>query len=162
MNPLRGGAADAPEEIVGQFVHARLLERRDLAALRIEAPHDVADRAVLAGGVHPLEHQQQRAAILGVQAIAEIVERRDVFIEFALGVLLAFQPTGVVGVEVAKPEFLARRQAQRLLAHRSGPFGEEGGDSPHFPGHWKDTLLCRRRQAGRRVRACPIVSNGYA
>ena len=62
----RGGQVDSPEEVVGQFLDARLLERRDPAGLRIEAPHHVADRAVLAGGVHPLEHQQKRAAVLGI------------------------------------------------------------------------------------------------
>ena len=84
----RGGPADAPEEIVGQLVDAGLLERGDLAALRIEALHHVADRAVLAGGVHALQHQQQRAAVLGVEPVAQVVQFGDVFVEFGLGLFL--------------------------------------------------------------------------
>ena len=103
MNPLRGhGPADAPEEVVGQLVDAGLLERGDLAALRIEAPHHVADRAVLAGGVHALQHQQQRAAVLGIEPVAEVGQHGDVLVEFGLGLLLVLDAAGVVGVEIAR------------------------------------------------------------
>ena len=53
----------APEKIVFQFLGARLFETENLAALRIDAGHDVPDGAVLAGGVHPLKNQQQRIAV---------------------------------------------------------------------------------------------------
>ena len=77
---------------MGKLLDAGLLERRDLAALRIEAFHDVADRAVLAGRVHALQHQQQRAAVLGIEPIAEVVERGDVVVEFGLGCLPYLMP----------------------------------------------------------------------
>ena len=47
----------------------RLLERGHLAALRIDARHDVLDRAVLAGRIHRLEDEQQRPAVLRVQHV---------------------------------------------------------------------------------------------
>ena len=43
------------------------LKRRHRRPLRVEAAHDVLDDAVLAGGVHGLEHEQQRPALLGVE-----------------------------------------------------------------------------------------------
>ena len=55
---LRQAAGGAPEKIVLQFLGAGLFEAEDLAALRIDAGHDVPDSAVLAGGVHALENQQ--------------------------------------------------------------------------------------------------------
>jgi hypothetical protein len=47
----------------------RLLERVYLAALRINARHDVLDHAILAGRVHRLKDKQQRPAILGIQHV---------------------------------------------------------------------------------------------
>jgi hypothetical protein len=44
-----------------------MLEAEDLAALRIDAGHDVLDRAVLARRVHRLKNQQQRVAVVGVK-----------------------------------------------------------------------------------------------
>jgi len=48
-----------PQEVVVQLVGGRRLEARDLHALRVDAAHDVADRAVLARRIDGLEHDQQ-------------------------------------------------------------------------------------------------------
>ena len=57
--PAFGKAArGAPEEIVFQFIGARLFETKNLAPLWIDPGHDVPDGAVLTGGVHPLKNQQ--------------------------------------------------------------------------------------------------------
>jgi hypothetical protein len=64
----------APEEIVVEFLRRRLLERGDLAALRVDALEHALDRTVLAGGVHALEDQQQRPAVLRVELFLEIVQ----------------------------------------------------------------------------------------
>ena len=63
MRRARQTAGGAPEEIMFQFLGAGLFEAEHLAALRIYAGHDVLDGAVLAGGVHRLENQQQRMAV---------------------------------------------------------------------------------------------------
>ena len=48
MRPRSGSALAAPpQEIVIELLGRRMLERIDLAALRIDARHDVLDRAVL-------------------------------------------------------------------------------------------------------------------
>jgi hypothetical protein len=56
---------------VFQLVNGRLSETENLAALRINSVHDVADSAVLAGGVHPLKNQQQRTAVRGVMKVLQ-------------------------------------------------------------------------------------------
>ena len=50
----------SPEEVVVELLGGGMLEAIDLAALGVHARHDVLDRAVLAGGVHGLEDQQDR------------------------------------------------------------------------------------------------------
>ena len=59
---LGKAACRAPEKIMLQLFGAGLFEAEDLAALRIDAGHDVPDGAVFAGAVHALEDQQQRIA----------------------------------------------------------------------------------------------------
>jgi hypothetical protein len=54
-------ARAAPEKVVVELFRARVLEAEYLAALRIDAGHDVLDDAVLAGCVHRLEDQQSAA-----------------------------------------------------------------------------------------------------
>ena len=71
-------AGRPPEKIVLQFLGAGMLEAVDLAALRIDAGHDVLDGAVFAGGVHGLKNQQQRIAVVGVQQVLQIAQVFDV------------------------------------------------------------------------------------
>src|SRR5262249_16096035 len=61
----------APEELVIQLLRRRRLEGVHLAALRVHAGVDVLDRAVLAGGVHGLEDQEERPAVLRVELVLE-------------------------------------------------------------------------------------------
>src|SRR5580698_822545 len=56
----------APQWIVTQFLGGWLFERINLAALRVDAGHNVLDSAVLARRVHRLEDQQYGVAILRV------------------------------------------------------------------------------------------------
>ena len=46
----------APEVVVVELFGRRLLERIDLASLRVHARHHMLDRAVLTGRIHRLEH----------------------------------------------------------------------------------------------------------
>ncbi len=76
---FRKHACGAPQKIVFQFVGARLFETENLAALRIDAGHDVPDGAVLAAGVHPLKNQQQRIAVGRVVKLLQRAELLNVF-----------------------------------------------------------------------------------
>src|SRR3954453_15326841 len=62
---LGRGLHDPPQERVVELLRGRLLEADDLHALRVDARHHMADRAVLAGGVHRLEDDEQRPAVAG-------------------------------------------------------------------------------------------------
>ena len=71
----------APQEIVLEFGGAGLFEACDVAALRVDAAHDVANGAIFTGGVHALEDQQERVAVGAVEKLLLIAERGDVFLE---------------------------------------------------------------------------------
>ena len=82
--PVRG----APEEIMFQFLGAWLFETENVAALRIDPGHDVADGAVLAGGVYPLKNQQQRIAVGRVVKLLHCAQLCNVFFQDVLILLL--------------------------------------------------------------------------
>ena len=89
MRPRSGQATRrAPEEIVLQFRGAGMLEAEDLAALRIDAGHHVLDGAILPGGVHGLENQQDGVAVAGVKQALERAQFLDVAGEDFLIILL--------------------------------------------------------------------------
>ena len=48
----------------------------------------MADRSVLAGGVHGLKNQQQRIAIAGVELLLQVAEPRDMIGEERVIILL--------------------------------------------------------------------------
>lgn len=81
-------ARGAPEEIVLQFLRARVLEAEHLAALGVDARHHVADGAVLAGGVHRLEDHQQGVAVRGVEQALLVAQLIDLVLQQFAGRLL--------------------------------------------------------------------------
>ena len=94
IRPRSGSAlAVAPEEVVVEFLGRRLLEAVDLAALRIHARHDVLDRAVLAGGVHRLEDDQHRIAVVGVEQFLRVAEILAARVEIRLGAFPSASPS---------------------------------------------------------------------
>ena len=62
-------AGGAPEKIMRQLAGAGMLEAENLAALRIDARHHMADDAVLARRVHRLEDQQKRMLVRGIKQL---------------------------------------------------------------------------------------------
>jgi hypothetical protein len=71
-----------------QVFGAGLFETEDLTTLGIDSRQDVPDGAVLPGGVHPLEDEQQRIVIGRVVKALQGIERLDVFLEEFLVPLL--------------------------------------------------------------------------
>jgi hypothetical protein len=84
-----------------------LFEAENLAALRIDAGHDVLDRAVLACGVHRLKNQQQRMAVVGVEQTLPRAQFPDVRFEDHFVILLRF----VEGLYPGRPLFESDRFA---------------------------------------------------
>ena len=100
---LRDADRRAPEKIVREILLARRLERVHVAALRVETRHDMLDHAILAGGIHPLQHDQQRPAAVGIEALLQLAEALEVVREHRLGVVLVV-PAGVRGIERREAE----------------------------------------------------------
>ena len=119
----------SPEERVVEFLGARLLERDDVAALRIDAGEQVLDQAVLAGGVHALQHDEDRAGVVGPEQLLGFRERLDVageerlrpFLEFILTQFAELAFAGPARIVVLEPKAAARfdREAtqQILVIH---------------------------------------------
>jgi hypothetical protein len=114
MRPRSGQVPDvAPHEIVVELLRRGLLEREHLAALRIDARHDVLDRAVFAGRVQRLEDEQQGPAVLGVEHILLFRQPCNAALEELRGLaLVQLQATGVARIEVLEPEALAFGDAE--------------------------------------------------
>src|SRR5581483_7206467 len=114
--PAFGKRADrAPQVVVVELLHRRLLERMDLAPFGVDAGHHVLDRAVLAGGVDRLEDQQQRPLILRVQPLLQRLERADPGGERLprRRLVLALERPGVARIEILEPEARTVRHAVR-------------------------------------------------
>ena len=118
----RQGAVGAPKEVVCQFLGSRRLEAGHLHALRVHARHHVLDGAVLAGGVHRLEHAQHRPFVLRVEPLLQCGE-----------------PMHVAGDDQARLR-LGQQMARRVCGSKSlEPEALAGGhavaveDPPHLP-----------------------------
>jgi len=99
---------DAPQEVAREFGRGRLLEAGDLHPLRVHAGEDAADRAVLAPGVHRLQHDQQALAAFGVERLLELLEPLVPLLQQLLaGGLVAAERRRVAGVVVAQVELAA-------------------------------------------------------
>ena len=85
---LRQRNHGAPHEIMIKLVRRRLLERIDLAALRIDAVEYMFDGAVLAGGIHALQDHKQRPAVLREQLFLEIDQSRAIGLDDLFGLVL--------------------------------------------------------------------------
>ena len=85
-----------------------------MASLRIDARHDVLDRAVFAGRVHRLEDEQQGPAVLCIEHVLLFGEPRGAGLEeFRRLALFHLQAAGVTRIEVLQPKALAFGDAVR-------------------------------------------------
>ena len=100
----RHGGMNPPQEIVIQFLSARLFEGCHGAALRIDAGHDVFDGAVFPRRVHSLQNDQQRALVFGVE---QIVQRGELLhmSRKRLRSMVLRDSVGIVSGEFAQLEF---------------------------------------------------------
>ncbi len=99
-----------------QLLAGRMLEGENLAALRIDAAHDVLDGAVLAGRVHRLKDEQDRMGVRRVEFILSRGQGVNVLRQLLLGELLAFRlgdllVAGPRRIVVLETELLAGRNA---------------------------------------------------
>src|SRR5258708_7025202 len=100
-----------PEIIVVEVFAGGRLEGKDLATLRVDTGHDVLDRAVLPGGVHRLEDQQHRPAVLRVKHVLKLGQQIDAHGKRLLGARL------VLGCEVERVAGVDILQAKAVIGH---------------------------------------------
>jgi hypothetical protein len=103
-------AGGAPQEVVLELRGAGVLEAHHMAALRVDAGHDVLDHAVLAGRVHGLEDDQQRVAVVGVEPRLQVAQAPDMAVELA----------AIVGLRA-----VIRRDARRPLPQAQPAAGSD-------------------------------------
>ncbi len=72
-----------------EFFRRRHFEARYVHTLRVHAAHDVTDRAVFAGGVQRLDHDEHAVRVLGGEARLVLAQEVDPELEqlFAIGLL---------------------------------------------------------------------------
>jgi hypothetical protein len=77
VSAIRSALQATPKVIVIEIFGRGRLERVSLAALGIDAGHDVLDGAILAGGVHGLKNQQDGPFVLGVEHVLQFGQGLD-------------------------------------------------------------------------------------
>ena len=89
------------------------LEAAHEDALRIDARHDVLDRAVLAGRVERLKQNDQRVFLRRPEHVLRGGQAGDVFEQRLVGFLLVFETVGEIRVVVLEPDLLSGRDEER-------------------------------------------------
>ena len=90
-----------------ELLVARHLEGPHLTALGVDAPEDVFDRAVLAAGVDRLEHDEQAAAALRVQALLQRPDALAIAVDQVGDVGLGLELGALAGVDLSQLDPLA-------------------------------------------------------
>jgi hypothetical protein len=108
----------APQVVARQFLGRGRLETGHAHAQRIEAAEDRPHGAVLAAGIHALQHDQQLVLVLGVEDVLHGVELGGQLGKMlVVGSLAAGGQRLAAGVEAGKLELLARGDAEIVQAH---------------------------------------------
>ncbi len=92
------------------------LEGMDIAALRIDAGHDVLDGTVLARCVHRLEDEKHRPFILGIEHVLHLGQEFDAYGQrfFRALFVILFKIQCVTRVGVLEPELVPVGDAERF------------------------------------------------
>ena len=107
------GSMHPPQEVVREFQTARRLEALHIEALRAHTAGKHADRAVLAGGVDPLQDDDDRPLRLREQPVGQFIEFVAVCTGLGLGVG-AVEVLVVVGVEIRQSDITSGGYGERL------------------------------------------------
>ena len=74
-------ARGAPEEVMFKFQRTRMRKAEHLTALRVDARHHMANRAVLARCIHGLKHQQQGMPVRRVEQALLVAQPLDLVLQ---------------------------------------------------------------------------------
>src|SRR6266404_384642 len=110
---------NAPEKIMRQLLCSRFLEVNSHTTRRIQASENVADYAVFAGGIEPLQHNQKRMLVLRVHQKLEFVHFLPVLLNFCQSRFAWLMLAVVAGIEILQPDVGARLHGKffRIVGH---------------------------------------------
>ncbi len=114
-----------PQEVVRDVFVGRHLEGHHAGTLWIESAHHVSDQAVLAAGIHPLQHEQQRVPPVGVEKVLQLEQPAELPLQVGLAALFGSEGTGVGRIVCAERIARAGGHAERgdidaIVFHVSG------------------------------------------
>ena len=90
----------SPQEVVSRLERRGHLERRHIAALRIDPRKDVPDRAVLARRIHPLQHNQHSLLLPRVEDLLQLGQALAMLHQHRCYGLFGLEPTALVRLPV--------------------------------------------------------------
>ena len=105
---------DAPEEVVRGLFGRGDLEPLHLAALRVHGADHVPAHAVLAGGVQPLQHDQERVAVVAVHLALQVAQLGLDGLELLGRRLVVAVLAAEGGIELLEPDLAAGLDHQLL------------------------------------------------
>src|SRR5690606_1395901 len=114
-----------PEEVAGQLLVGRRAERRHPDPGGVQPGEGPADGAALARGVHPLQHDQQTVATVGVEALLQVPHPPGELRHLGPALGLARHPAGRAGVVVGQAE--ARAVGHHVVLHGGKVYPAAGG-----------------------------------
>ena len=103
-----------PQEIVGQFLGSRLLERRHSTALGVHRAQEMVNRPVLAPRVHPLQADQEGAPSIRVEQLLQLAQLFPVLLNllgrFLVALVVVLEPR----IDVLELDFAAGRHSEPI------------------------------------------------
>ena len=138
----------SPEEVVGQLLLRRFLERRHHAPLRVHPRHHVLDRAVLACGIKALQDDQQGPTAGRVQLLLGHVQPRREVVEIAVRRLVTQESAARRGPGSQArlfPRLHSEPLPQSVIELHRANVRERTAESPEPAAE----LVCRSRLGGR-------------
>src|SRR6516165_1415986 len=97
-----------PEEIVRGLLFARLLEPENERSLRVHPAKNMANDAVLPGGIECLQDHKEGLASVRIEQVLQLVHACGVFLDLRHSLLVAFVLTHVGGVDLRQTDLSAR------------------------------------------------------
>src|SRR5215813_8222455 len=93
----------APEEIVGKFLFARLLESEDEGSLRIHPAEHMPDGTVLAGSIERLQYDQKGLAAVRVKQVLQLVHALGMLLDLGERLLMSLVLADVGSIDFRQP-----------------------------------------------------------
>ena len=148
----------SPEKVMHPLDVGRRFEAADEDALRVDARHDVLDRAVFAGGVEGLEDDDDRVFAAGPQQVLRGGQAGDVFQQRHLGLVFVLEARRERGIEILETYLLTGWNEKMLVVQTVRGCHETGLRSVDVHGAERPGRdFSRSRYSSENTRRLPAV-----